>query len=161
MCSLFGLRLLFNLVCSHSLRLSWPLPLSFHPHSLTKPGLSFGNATITLPTITPQLALKLAQLGINVPTPQLGLKKATIGATLPMPDVQLAQRAINLTLPVPDIGMKQFGLNLTVPDIQLPRLELNVSGMPQVRPSGCVVVELARLMGAALHCTAPCLPPVC
>jgi len=95
----------------------------------TKPGLTMGSANITLPMLNPQIALKLAQLGFNVPTAELGLRKANLSAAVPLPDLTMATRALNLTLPVPDLGSRQVGLNLTVPDIQLPRLELNVSGM--------------------------------
>jgi hypothetical protein len=93
-----------------------------------------GSANVTLPMLRPEIALKLAQLGFNVPTAELGLKKANFNAAMPVPDLSLAQKAINLTVPMPDIGMRQFGVNLTVPDIQLPRLEVNVSGLPKV---GC------------------------
>jgi len=99
--------------------------------AFSKPGL-LGGGNISLPLLKPELALKLAQLGFQVPTPELGLKRATFGAALPVPDVQLSQRAVNLTLGVPDLGFKQVGVNLTVPDIQLPRLEFNVSGMPKL-----------------------------
>lgn len=108
------------------------LPPCYHSVSFTKPGLSLGQANITLPLLKPELALKLAQLGFNVPTPEIGLKRAQFGAALPVPDVQLAQKAVNLTVPLPSVGLGQFGVNLTVPDIQLPRLEVNVSGMPHV-----------------------------
>jgi hypothetical protein len=91
-----------------------------------------GSANVTLPMLKPEVALKLAQLGFNIPTAELGMKKASFGASLPMPDVRMAQKAVNFTVPVPDLGRKQFGVNLTVPDIQLPRLEVNVSGMPKV-----------------------------
>lgn len=120
------------------------LPAHFSPVlpnssiQFTKPGLTLGSANVTLPLLKPEVALKLAQLGFNVPTAELGLKKANFNAALPVPDVQLAQRAVNLTLPVPDVGMRQFGVNLTVPDIQLPRLEVNVSGMPKVSRKACV-----------------------
>lgn len=113
--------------------------ISFCPHSFlkniqfTKPGLSLGSANITLPMLRPEIALKLAQLGFNIPTAEFGLKKANLSAAVPMPDLSMATKAINLTLPVPDLGSKQVGLNLTIPDIQFPRLELNVSGMPKVR----------------------------
>lgn len=112
-------------------------PCSFLKNiQITKPGLTLGSANVTLPMLSPQVALKLAQLGFNVPTAELGLKKANINAALPVPDLSLAQKAVNLTVPFPDVGMKQFGVNLTVPDIQLPRLEVNVSGMPRVSHAG-------------------------
>jgi hypothetical protein len=129
----------------------------------TKPGLSLGSANITLPMLRPEIALKLAQLGFNIPTAELGLKKANLSAAVPLPDLSMATKAINLTLPVPDLGSKQVGLNLTIPDIQFPRLELNVSGMPKVRErrGACFIFRSFLLTGqGALSGRRDCLQEI-